>query len=90
MRRLLCTRRTVALDRSDDYLLAWLAVRNAASAAGIRAWLFRGAAHEDHLLEFLEWDDRFDGPMDLDAVVAALEQLDAFGTAHRDEWEEAT
>lgn len=90
-RRLLCTRRVVPLDRSDDYLLAWLATRRAADGAGMRAWLFRGAGHEDHFMEFLEWEDRGAAPLEDEAVRAALAQLDSFGTpVGREEWEEAT
>jgi hypothetical protein len=91
MRRLLCTRRRVALDIVDDYLLAWLALRNAAAQAGARAWLFRGAANEDHFMEFMEWNDGEAEPLEEEGVMAAVTQLGAFGVAlSSDEWEEAT
>jgi hypothetical protein len=91
MRRLLCTRRRVALDIVDDYLLAWLALQNAAVQAGARAWLFRGAANEDHFMEFIEWNEAETEPLGEEGVVAAVTQLGAFGVAlSSDEWEEAT
>jgi hypothetical protein len=89
-RRLLCTRRQVPLDRSDDYLLAWLAVRRAAEAAGARAWIFRGVGHEDHFLEFVEWTDD-SGPLEDETLGAAMAQLASFAAAaSSEEWEEAT
>ena len=89
MRRLQSTRRHVALDHSDEYLAAWSAVQRAVSAAGGRAWLFRGAAHEDQFLEFIEWADPA-APLDDDAVGAAIAVLDEFARAtHIEEWEEA-
>jgi hypothetical protein len=91
MRRLLCTRRQVALDTTDEYLIAWLALRNAVVAAGGRAWIFRGAGHEDQFMEFIEWDDGALAPLETEDVGSALAQLTAFGTAtSNDEWEEAT
>jgi hypothetical protein len=91
MRRLLCTRRQVALDTADEYLIAWLTLRNAVVAAGGRAWIFRGSGHEDQFLEFIEWADNTAEPLEEDRVVWALSQLAAFGTAAcSDEWEEAT
>jgi hypothetical protein len=91
MRCLLCTRRQVALDRVEDYLLAWLALQRAAHGVGARAWLFRGATHEDQFMEFLEWQDGGTEPLETESIRDALEQLGAFGTAAAsDEWEEAT
>jgi hypothetical protein len=91
MRRLLCTRRRVALDRVDEYLFAWLAAGAAAGRAGARAWLFRGSDHEDQFMEFVEWDDAASDPLADDDVAAALAQLAAFGAViASDEWEEAT
>jgi hypothetical protein len=89
MRRLVCTRRQVPLDVSDDYMLAWMAVRRAVEAAGARAWVFRGAEHEDHFLEFIEWADPVAAPLDDDDIAAGVAQLDAFGApAGSSEWEE--
>ena len=89
MRRLQSTRRHVALDHSDEYLAAWAAVQRAVSAAGGRAWLFRGAEHEDQFLEFIEWADPA-APLDADDVGAAITGLDEFAPAtHIEEWEEA-
>jgi hypothetical protein len=91
MRRLLCTRRLVALDRVDEYLLAWLALRRTAELADARAWIFRGSMHEDQFMEFLEWDDASAEPLEDGGVRSALEQLGVFGqAAASDEWEEAT
>jgi hypothetical protein len=90
MRRLLCTRRRVALDVADDYLLAWARLRAAVESDGSRAWIFRRAEHEDTFLEFIEWDDTRADPLMDDGVNAAHVALDAFA-AHSgsDEWEEA-
>jgi hypothetical protein len=89
MRRLLTTRRHVPLDIADDYLLAWAMVRRSVQDAGGRAWLFRGAAHEDQFMEFIEWsDESLASVVDDEAVAAAVAQLDAFGHAKSDDWEE--
>lgn len=89
-RRLLTTRRHVALDRSDDYLIAWEDVRAAVEAVGGRAWIFRGAAHEDQFIEFVEWSDGSAVPHETDAVAAARTSLDAFALAGAtEEWEDA-
>lgn len=89
-RRLLSTRRLIPLDRQDEYLTAWNAVRAAAERADGRAWMFRGAAHQDHFIEFLEWRDGADAPLpERSDVFAALRNLaDRFGGGHVDEWEE--
>lgn len=89
-RRLLCTRRQIPLDRLDEYLTAWNAVRAAAEAAGGRAWMFRGAAHQDHFIEFLEWGDGEEEPLpERSDVPGELRNLaDRFGAGHGDEWEE--
>jgi hypothetical protein len=89
-RRLLTTRRHVPLDRADEYLMAWDAVCRAVEAAGGRAWIFRGAAHEDQFMEFVEWTTGPTAPHEDDAVAAARTQLDAFATAGvTEEWEDA-
>lgn len=90
MRRLLCIRRQVPLDRADEYLSACRAVRRAAEEAGSRAWLFRGAEHDDWFMEFFEWSDAADAPLRNAGVRAALADVDAIAAAVRtDEWEEA-
>ncbi len=90
MRHVLATRRTVPLDRVDEYTAVWADVRASALAAGMRAWLFRGTDHEDHFMEFLEWaDDGGPGPMpesELETLRAQLEER--FGYGHEDRWEE--
>jgi hypothetical protein len=89
-RRLLTTRRHVALDRSDDYIAAWDDVRSAVDAAGGRAWIFRGAAHEDQFIEFIEWSDGSAPPHDDDDVVRARARLDTFAAPGiTEEWEDA-
>ena len=89
MRRLCTSRRHVALDRTDEYLSAWDDLRRAVETAGARAWVFRGSAHEDHFLEFIEWTGAR-APLDDAAVLAALQALDAFAPATgTEEWEQA-
>lgn len=90
MRHVLASRRTVPLDRVDEYVAAWEALRAVADAAGVRAWLFRGTDHEDHFMEFLEWSDRDAAPMPGgDALEEARAGLDErFGHAHEDRWDE--
>lgn len=90
MRRLLCTRRHIPLDRLDDYLSGWQRVRGAAESAGGHAWLFRGAGHEDQYLEFIEWSDDGVSVPDQENVAGARIHLDlAFGAGQVDDWEEA-
>lgn len=91
-RRLLSTRRLIPLDRLDDYLAGWNAVRAAAEAAGGRAWIFRGADHQDHFMEFVEWEEGAGPPLPERAEVAtALGDLaDRFGAGRASEWEEVT
>lgn len=88
-RRLLTTRRHVPLDRADEYLAAWDDVRRAAGNAGARAWLFRGAAHEDQFIEFIEWHGESARPDEDEAVAAGRAQLDSFAAAGAvEEWED--
>jgi hypothetical protein len=89
-RRLLSTRRLIPLDRLDEYLGGWSTLRAAAEAAGGRAWMFRGAGHQDHFIEFLEWRDEGEDPLpERGDVREALRNLDGgFGAVHSDEWEE--
>jgi hypothetical protein len=90
MRRLATIRRHVPLDLMDDYLLAWEALRAAVERVGARAWIFRGAEHEDHFLEFIEWKAGAAEPLGEADVTAALSQLDAFAVpGSSDEWEQA-
>lgn len=92
MRHVLATRRTVPLDRVEEYLAEWAGLRRAAHQAGLRAWLFRGTDHEDHFMEFLEWSDHAAGPMPggtaLEEARAGLDER--FGHAHEDRWDEVT
>jgi hypothetical protein len=86
-RRLSTIRRHVALDRVDEYMVAWHALRAVASLVGAKAWLFRGAGHEDHFIEFLEWTsgELLDDP----AIADALAALDAYAHGTVEEWEQA-
>jgi len=93
-RLLLVSRRIVPLDALEDYGSRWARVVAAVSAAGGRAWVFRGVRHQDHFLEFIEWrtDHSVDpGALpDRESVAAARAELDGrFGPASDDEWEEA-
>jgi hypothetical protein len=91
-RRLLVTRRRIPLDRQDEYLAGWRDVRVAVLSAGGRAWIFRGAGHQDQFMEFIEWSDGPDSaPLPARAEVAdARETVDTtFGSGLVEEWEEA-
>lgn len=91
MRRLVSTRRHVALDVAEEYLLAWQVVVRAVTTAGGRAWVFRGARHEDQFLEFIEWESAVAEPLLNADVAAAIARLGAFAApAAQEEWEEAT
>lgn len=88
MRRLLVTRRTVPLDRLDDYLATWARLRADVQARGGAAWLFRGDGHDDRFLEFLEWSGDT-AVAAADDVRAALDELDETASAaHQDTWNE--
>ena len=88
MRKLLVTRRTVPLDRIEEYFGAWQMVVDAAMGLPGRAWLFRRAGHDDQFVEFVEWQD---GPAvgAAEEVLAVRRELDLLGTGHTDELEEA-
>lgn len=89
MRKLLVTRRTVPLDRSDEYAEAWRLVVQAAAALPGRAWLFRRAGHDDQYVEFIEWQDEA-AAGDAEVLLAVRRELDGLGFGHTDELEEAT
>lgn len=89
-RRLLTARRHVPLDRADEYLAAWDRVRQAVENAGAHAWIFRGTAHEDQFIEFIEWRGAAAGPHENESVAAARAHLEAFAAAGAvEEWEDA-
>ncbi|HSJ13874.1 MAG TPA: hypothetical protein VK939_05635 [Longimicrobiales bacterium] len=89
MRSLLITRRTVPLDRLDEYTETWAAFCAAAAAHGCRTWMFRRSGHEDRFVEFLEWTG--ESPLESDDVSAALLELDGCGAPQdADLWEEAS
>lgn len=88
-RELLSIRRRIPLDRLDEYLAGWERLRAAATSAGGRAWLFRGAGREDHYLEFLESGD-LDALLERDEIGAAREALNVvFGEGAVEVWVEA-
>ena len=90
MRRLLTTRRHVPLDQAEEYLAAWARVRGAVADAGGRAWIFRGAAHEDQFIEFIEWSNGSPALHEREDVAAARAVLDTFAVAGvTEEWEDA-
>ena len=90
MRRLLTTRRHVPLDQADEYLAAWERVRSAVGQAGGHAWIFRGAAHEDQFIEFIEWTNGSPALHEQDDVAAARAELDTYAAAGMtEEWEDA-
>ena len=90
MRRLLTTRRHVPLDRAEEYLAAWESVRRAVDEAGGHAWIFRGAAHEDQFIEFIEWTNGSPAMHEESSVAAARAELDMYAAAGvTEEWEDA-
>ena len=89
MRNLLITRRTVPLDRLEEYAESWARLCAAASAHGCQAWLFRRTDHEDRFIEFVEWPGA--SPLADDALGSALRELDMIGPPHdSDTWEETS
>lgn len=88
---LLTTRRTIPLDRLDDYLVGWQRIRTAVEAAGGRAWLYRGTTRQDHFIEFVEWDDASAPALpDRDDIASARLDLDqTFGPGIAETWEES-
>jgi hypothetical protein len=90
IRRLLTTRRHVPLDQADEYLVSWEKLRRVVDEAGGRAWIFRGAAHEDQFIEFIEWSNGSPALHELGDVAAARAQLDTYAAAGvTEEWEDA-
>lgn len=90
IRRLLTTRRHVPLDRAEEYLASWEKLRRVVDEAGGRAWIFRGAAHEDQFIEFIEWSNGSPALHEQGDVAAARAQLDTYATAGMtEEWEDA-
>lgn len=90
MVRLLITRRTIALDRTEDYLSLWRRVAESAAAAGGHTWLFRGSGREDHSLEFIE-DPATTGVLEDDDVAAARAELEgSFAADLEEEWHQWT
>lgn len=89
MRRLQSSRRTIPLDRIEEYLSAWCGLRDAVGRSGGHAWLFRDPRREDHYLEFVEFADA-KVLEDAAHVAEAREELDdVFGHALVEEWDEA-
>jgi hypothetical protein len=89
MRRLQSSRRTVPLDRIEEYLSAWCELRDAVGASGGHAWLFRDPRREDHYLEFIEFPDASVLEHATHVVERREELDDLFGHAPVEEWDEA-
>jgi hypothetical protein len=88
MRRILIIRRTVPLDRSDEYGAAWQDLVTAATLCGGQAWLFRRTGHEDRFIEFLEWQEGAALP-EQPEVAQALHALGEIAAGSEEELEEA-
>jgi hypothetical protein len=89
-RRLLSTRRIVPLDRAQAYDPYWERLREAATAAGARAWRFRAAGEPELFLEFLEFAED-NKVLDHAPVASARDALEqALGPGTSEEWTEAT
>ncbi len=89
MRRLQSSRRTVPLDRIEEYLGAWRTLQSTVEANGGRAWLFRDARREDHYLEFVEFEDAMMLERALPVAEAREDLDDLFGHSPIEEWDEA-
>jgi hypothetical protein len=79
MRKLLVTRRVVALDRSDEYGAAWQRLAALCALRGARAWLFHRAGHEDQFVEFVEWAEplRLSEDTEVEEALRALAEIAA-------------
>jgi hypothetical protein len=88
-RVLLIHRRSVPAARLADYHLAWDVCRDAAIAAGARAWRYRSAADETRFIEFVEFGGGRDPRRD-PAAAAGLATLDDIVPADPEEWHDAT
>jgi hypothetical protein len=91
MRRLLVTRRQIALDRLEEYIDGWDKICREAMRLGGHAWLFRAAEREDQFLEFIEWlsDTAPTLPEDPDLLDAQIAVDESFGPGHTEDWIEA-
>ena len=86
MRTLLVRERVVPADRTAAYHDAWKHVAYTAGMIGIRAWIFRSAATQDHYLEFVEWKAEAAPPGTGDVappagMIAVLHALDMIAPA---------
>lgn len=90
MTRLLVTRRTVPLDRADEYFRLWKELVAAVTERGGRAWIFGAAARDDHFLEFVESSGSaplFEEEYVAERLVVLRER---FAPMEEEEWLEAT
>jgi hypothetical protein len=81
---------TVRVVSGDDaaYRAAWAELRERATRAGVRAWLFRDGRVSSRFIEFLEWQqsEAGDSPM-LDAELRERSRaLAEFGPGITDQW----
>jgi hypothetical protein len=84
-RRLLETRRRVGPDRRADYRRHWIGLRQAAEAAGAKAWAFV-AVDGDHVVEFLESADLSRVLADAGVAAAAAKLEHAVPRIATEEW----
>ncbi len=88
MRRLLVTRRQMALDRSDGYDHAWQRLRDAVATASGRAWRYQGAERQDQFLEFIEWKGGSDFA-NAEPIARRRLDVDAIAPGSSELWNEA-
>ena len=84
-RCLLSTTRTV--QDAAGYHSAWQDLHALAQTLDARAWLFRDAWNPDRYIEFIEWQQAREGPLELDPGLAAAHRaLDRFGAGNSEQW----
>ncbi|MGH7467071.1 MAG: hypothetical protein ACRENP_03700 [Longimicrobiales bacterium] len=90
MRFLHSTVRLVQVDTAA-YRAAWADLRERATQAGVRAWMFRHHHDETRYIEFLEWQQSELGnsPMLDPELRKHCDGLSTFGPGRTDEWVEA-
>jgi hypothetical protein len=85
-RCLLSTTRAVLQDAAG-YRSAWQSLHELAQTRDARAWLFRDAWNPDRYIEFIEWKQATEGPLELAPELAAAHRaLDQFGVGNTEQW----
>jgi len=87
-RRLVIVQRRVPLDESGTYDARWSAYRDAARAAGAKAWRFRSLSEPARFVEFLEFAEGSD-PRGRPELISGSEALERLGAAETEEWSDA-